>query len=153
MEFLTGVVMKSFVFWGITQYITMKVNRRFGWTFLLNFQGRPWNWRQHIPHKYRIDLNRIYGVLFQKTELCVQVACFYPIGVKFVVLIIKWAAPSIFNISKLPFILSPNFSINYVCEVHTDFETDTVGSFQISCYLSYAVNLVTNSIERGPSLG
>jgi hypothetical protein len=68
------------------------------------------------------------------------------------VLIIKLSAPSISSVSKLPFILSHNISINYVSEVQIDSETDTAGAVQISYVLSYVINLLTNSTEQGPSL-
>jgi hypothetical protein len=39
-EALTAVVMKSPIFWDITPCSPLKVNRRFGGTCRLNFQGR-----------------------------------------------------------------------------------------------------------------
>jgi hypothetical protein len=39
-EVLTAVVMKSSIFWDITPCSTLNVNRRFGETYRLHFQGR-----------------------------------------------------------------------------------------------------------------
>jgi hypothetical protein len=39
-EVLTAVVMKSTIFWDITPCSPLSVNRRFGGTYGLHFQGR-----------------------------------------------------------------------------------------------------------------
>jgi hypothetical protein len=85
---------KCSVFWEITPSSSLKVNRRFGgtylhlqksharthrevgsklcklvcwvlaWLFLL-----PWRWRRHVPPKRRLPFNRLDGVISQKTEI------------------------------------------------------------------------------------
>jgi hypothetical protein len=34
-----------------------------------SLQPRRWRWRQHVPPKYQLTFNGLYGVIFHKTEL------------------------------------------------------------------------------------
>jgi hypothetical protein len=94
-EVLTAVVMRSSIFWDITLYSMLKINRRFGGTCCLHLHGgrtnqvrnqlelrwqaqrwflvrlilRPWRWRWHVPPERRLTFNGIHGVISRKTEL------------------------------------------------------------------------------------
>jgi hypothetical protein len=89
------VVIKNTISWAITPWSPLKVNRRFGETYRLHFQGRiisrarnrsafhllsccflfawlilrPWKWRRHVPPKHRLTFNGLHGVISQKTVL------------------------------------------------------------------------------------
>jgi hypothetical protein len=77
-EVLTVVVVKSTIFWVITPYTPLKVNRRFGGTYHLHLQGQStsreicqsesrWKAEQNdVPPKRRLALNGLYGVISQK---------------------------------------------------------------------------------------
>jgi hypothetical protein len=47
-EVLTAVVMKSTVFWDVTPYSPLEVNRCFGGTYHLHFQGEPMGTEVHF---------------------------------------------------------------------------------------------------------
>jgi hypothetical protein len=76
----TAAVMKCSVFWDVTPYSPLKVNRRFGRTcslpvscwFLVWFIRQSWGWYVHL--KRRLTFNRLQGVKFQKTELFISCA-------------------------------------------------------------------------------
>jgi hypothetical protein len=93
---------KSTVFWDIKPCGPLKVNRCFGGTYRLHFQGRrmnrarnqretrwqaefsrsflarlilrPWRWRRYIPPKRLLTFNGLHGVISQKTVLYVATA-------------------------------------------------------------------------------
>jgi hypothetical protein len=74
---LTGVVMKSRLFWNITPCSLLKMNRRFGVTaelntscwFLVWLFRRPWRWRRHSPPKRLLIFDGLHCVISQKAEL------------------------------------------------------------------------------------
>jgi hypothetical protein len=41
---------------------------------LLNFFLRPWSWRRYIPHKRRLTLNGLHGIISQKFILFITTA-------------------------------------------------------------------------------
>jgi hypothetical protein len=80
--------MKTTIFWDITPYSPLKVNRRFGGIYRLHLQGRrisqarnqresrwkaeplrPWIRRRYFPPKRRLPFNGLHGVISQKTAL------------------------------------------------------------------------------------
>jgi hypothetical protein len=98
-EVLTAVVMKNFIFWYITQCSPLKVNWRIRGTYRLHLQGQriskawpvlwPWRWRRHIPPKFRLTLNGLHGIIFQKIELFIYI--FVPlVQVKYIVTCLMW---------------------------------------------------------------
>jgi hypothetical protein len=97
----TCLELKSTIFWGITLYNPLKVNRRFGGTYRLHLQGRkisrgknqpisachllsrwclarlilrPLRWRQYVLPKRRLIFNGLYGVIPQKIILFITTA-------------------------------------------------------------------------------
>jgi hypothetical protein len=85
-------LLKSSVYWDITPYIPMKVNRRFRGNQRFHLQGRrvsnakktsnkqpcslpawltflPWRWRQYVPPKCRLTLTGTHDIICQKTAL------------------------------------------------------------------------------------
>jgi hypothetical protein len=92
-EVLTGVVMKSSIFWDVTPCSPLKLKRRFGETCGLHLQGRriglarnqrkskwqekpawlilrPWRRRRHVPPKHRLTFKELHGVIcwYQRTR-------------------------------------------------------------------------------------
>jgi hypothetical protein len=93
-EVLTPMVMKSCIFWDITQDNSLKLNWRFGGTCSLHLRGRrisqarsqresrwqaelflaslilrSWRWRRHIPPKRWSTFSGLRGVMHQIIEL------------------------------------------------------------------------------------
>jgi hypothetical protein len=66
---LTAVVMKSSVFWDITPFSPLKVNRRFGGTRRLHVQGRRISQARNQRKAGGKALNGLHGVISQKIEL------------------------------------------------------------------------------------
>jgi hypothetical protein len=66
-EVLTGVIMKSSIFWDITPRSLIKVNWCFRGTCHLHPQGWSWTWRS--PPKRRLTFSYLHGIVYQKTEL------------------------------------------------------------------------------------
>jgi hypothetical protein len=81
-------ILKSTIFWDITPCSLLSVNRRFGATYRLHLQGRPWrclppaftlilaqllfrSWRcrRYFLPKHRLTLNGLHGVISQKMAL------------------------------------------------------------------------------------
>jgi hypothetical protein len=74
------------IFWGITSFSELEVNRRFGGTrrfhllYFLTASGmflvwlilRYWRWVWHIPPKRRLTSNGIYGITSQKIRLLIS---------------------------------------------------------------------------------
>jgi hypothetical protein len=92
-EVLTAVVIKSSVFWDMTQCSPLKVDRRFRGTCPLHRQCwrvsqreisvkqatifasltlQPWRWRWQFTPKRRLTFNGLHGVISQKVELFKQ---------------------------------------------------------------------------------
>jgi hypothetical protein len=56
-EVLTAVVIRSSIFWDIRPYSPLKVNRRFGGTCRLHFQGRKISQaRNHLESRWQAEL-------------------------------------------------------------------------------------------------
>jgi hypothetical protein len=101
-EVLTSVVMKSSIFWDITQCSPLKVNHSFGGTrhhhfpsrrisqirnqheagsklpYYLWVMFRPWRWRQHVPLRIWFTFNGLHGVIYQSLEY------FFPFVLKWI---------------------------------------------------------------------
>jgi hypothetical protein len=83
LEVLSAVVMKTAVFWDITPCSPLKVNRRFGGTYLLHLQGprisraryQRESRKRCVPPKRRLNFSGLYGVIFQKTVLFICYGC------------------------------------------------------------------------------
>jgi hypothetical protein len=97
-EVFTAVVMKSIIFWDMTQCSPSSFNRRFGEAYRLHLQGRrnkfsknqqaskqicwvflnlflrPWRWRRYVPPKRRLKLDGLHGVYPRRwySSLCVS---------------------------------------------------------------------------------
>jgi hypothetical protein len=68
-EVFTAVVMKSIIFWDVTQCSPLCSNlppacSLVCWTFL-----RPWRCRRYVPPKRRLLHNGLHGIIFQKMIL------------------------------------------------------------------------------------
>jgi hypothetical protein len=101
LRFSQTVVLKSTIFWNITQYNPLRVNLHFGETYHLHLQGRrisraknqresrwqaelcwfparlilrPWRWRRYVLPKRRLTFNGLYCVISQKTVLFITTA-------------------------------------------------------------------------------
>jgi hypothetical protein len=61
-EVLTAVVMNTSIFWDITLYSSIKVNLRFGGTYLPT-------WRLHVPPERPLTFIELYGIIFQKRAI------------------------------------------------------------------------------------
>jgi hypothetical protein len=74
-EVFTAVVMKSIIFWDVTQCSLFSYNRRFGASyrltcrFLLKLFLRPWRWRRYVPPKRWLQHKTLHGVTSQKMIL------------------------------------------------------------------------------------
>jgi hypothetical protein len=83
-EVFTPVVMKSTTFRDITPCNPLKVNRRFGGTYLLHLQGlisrawcqhesrwqaEVWRWKRYVPPKRRLNFRGLHGIISQKIVL------------------------------------------------------------------------------------
>jgi hypothetical protein len=67
-EVFTAVVMKNINFWDVTPFSLLSCNRLTCW-FLLKLFLRPWRWRRYVPPKRLLTINRLHGVISQKTVL------------------------------------------------------------------------------------
>jgi hypothetical protein len=56
--------LKSTLFRDITMHSSLKVNRRFGGTYRLHFQGR--RWMRYVPTTRQLTFNGLRGVISQK---------------------------------------------------------------------------------------
>jgi hypothetical protein len=65
LEVLTAVVVKSTIFRDITPCSPLKVSRRFGGKYLLNFQDWPWRWRRYVSPKRQLTFNGLHGFVSQ----------------------------------------------------------------------------------------
>jgi hypothetical protein len=84
---ITIECLKISIFWDIMRRSPLKVNRRFGGTCRLHFQGRrisrarnqcesrwqaelllPFRWKLYVPLKRRLTFNGLHGVISQKIE-------------------------------------------------------------------------------------
>jgi hypothetical protein len=61
--------MKSTIFWDITPYSPLSINRRFGKTYCLHLQCRNWRWSRYVSPKCRLTLYGLHGVISQKMDL------------------------------------------------------------------------------------
>jgi hypothetical protein len=65
------VVYKSTIFWDITPFSPLSVNRHFGGTcwFLAELIFLSWRWRRYVTPKRRLTLNGLHSVISQKIVL------------------------------------------------------------------------------------
>jgi hypothetical protein len=61
------IIKKSSIFWNITPYSPLKVNRNFGGTYLLHLQGRR-KCRARNQRESRLTSNGLHDVISQKIE-------------------------------------------------------------------------------------
>jgi hypothetical protein len=96
------VVMKSSIFWDITPYSPLKVNRRLGGTCRLHLQGRRINQARnkreadskqslrHLPTKRRFTFNGLHGVISQMIELFQLSLKFFDDGIAHCLELLFW---------------------------------------------------------------
>jgi hypothetical protein len=69
-EVLTAVVMKSSVFWDITAYSSLQINRcSASYLFLVWLIIRPWRRVRHVPPKRPFTFNGLHGLISLKIRL------------------------------------------------------------------------------------
>jgi hypothetical protein len=82
---------KSIIFWDITPYSPLSVNRRFVGTyrlekistcfhacFFLSLFFRPWRWRRYVPPKLPFTLNGLHSVRTSNPTFCLIPSVYLP---------------------------------------------------------------------------